>query len=218
MLPQTMLAPTWIKLCGITLPADVEMIIASGANAIGLNFVSWSKRRVDVALGRKLAELGRHRIEVIGVTSDQSESEVLELARIVGLDRVQLHGGESKELLARLGSLAFKAVGVSSEQDVAAAADYPGELLVVDATTGAQSGGTGTTFDWSLVKDLCLARPVVVAGGLHQGNVGDAIAALHPYGVDTASGVELTGQPGRKDPELVRRFVDAVRQAEPRRE
>jgi phosphoribosylanthranilate isomerase len=214
MLGRTMLAPTWIKICGVTLPADVEMVIASGASAIGLNFVSWSKRRVDVTLGRELAQIGRHRIEIIGVVSDLDEHEILDLVHAVGLDRVQVHGNESKDLLTRLGGLAFKAVGIRSREDVAAAAGYPGDLLVVDATVGAQSGGTGTTFDWSLVKDLCRARSVVVAGGLQPENVGDAIAALCPYGIDTASGVERVGKPGIKDPELVQQFVDAVRQAD----
>jgi phosphoribosylanthranilate isomerase len=207
-------APTWIKICGVTLPADVELVIDSGAQAIGLNFVSWSKRRIDVPLARKLAEIARGRVETVGVVSDLSEEQIRELSQTVGLDRVQVHGQEPPSLVTRLGGLAFKALGVASAADVALAASFPGELLLVDAAVGARSGGTGTTFDWSLVTELCRARSVVVAGGLHPENVTDAVLALSPFGVDVASGVERNGAPGIKDPELVKAFVEAVRRGD----
>lgn len=211
-------APTWIKICGVTLPGDAELVIDAGAHAIGLNFVPWSKRRIDIPLAQKLVQTVRGRIETVGVVCDLSEEQIRELAQTVGLDRVQVHGQEPPELLARLGGLAFKALGVASAADVALAASFPGDLLLVDAVVGSMSGGTGATFDWSLVTELCRSRPVVVAGGLHPENVTSAVVALSPFGVDVASGVERKGSPGVKVEALVRAFVEAVRRGDDRRD
>jgi phosphoribosylanthranilate isomerase len=207
-------APTWIKICGVTLPADVEAVIDAGAQAIGLNFVSWSKRRIDVDLARQLVECARGRIVTVGVLIDASEAQIRELIERVRLDRVQLHGQESPEFIERLGGIAFKAVGVASASDVEEASKFPGDPLLVDTAVGATSGGTGVTFDWSLAAQLCRSRKVVVAGGLQPNNVKDAVLSLRPYGVDVASGVEQKGRPGIKDHELIRAFVAAVRQAD----
>jgi phosphoribosylanthranilate isomerase len=209
-----MRGPTWIKICGVTLPGDVEMLETAGADAVGLNFIPRSKRRVDLQTARALSELARGRVERVGVVADLEERQIHELVELVGLDRVQLHGNEPNELLERLGSLAYKAVGVCSKTDVEIATTVPGERILVDARVGELVGGTGTTFDWSLVSNLCRTRAVIVAGGLHPDNVGAAVARLSPFGIDVASGVELEGRPGQKCAALVRQFVQAIRRAE----
>lgn len=209
-----MTRPTWIKICGVTLPSDVEMIGAAGADAVGLNFIARSKRKVDVATARALAELARPKLECVGVVADLDEQRIRELVQAVGLDRVQLHGNEPQELVARLGSIAYKAVGVTTAEDVREAAQLPGDQLLVDAKVDGQVGGTGTAFDWKLVEALCRLRSVIVAGGLHPGNVALAVELLRPFGIDVASGVELPQCPGVKDESLVRRFVTAIRCAE----
>ncbi len=206
---------TWIKICGVTLPADIEIVHAAGADAVGLNFIPRSKRRVDVQSARALSELARGRLERVGVVADLEEGQIRELVQLVGLDSVQLHGNEPNELLERLGSLAYKAVGVCTKVDVETAASVPGGRILVDAKVGALVGGTGTTFDWSLVSNLCRARAVIVAGGLDPENVASAVTRLSPFGLDVASGVELKGCPGQKNAALVRQFVRAVRCAEP---
>jgi phosphoribosylanthranilate isomerase len=206
--------PTWIKICGATLPSDIELLCSAGADAVGLNFIPRSKRYLDVKIARKLADLAQGRLEVIGVVEDLEEPRIRELVEAVGLDRVQLHGNEPGALLERLGKLAYKAVGVASEQDVRIAELAPGEPVLVDAKVGALVGGTGTTFDWGLVEALCRARSVVVAGGLHPGNVGAAVQRLAPYGIDVASGVEVPGCPRQKDADRCRDFVAAVRRAD----
>lgn len=205
---------TWIKICGVTLPGDIELLRSAGVDAVGLNFISRSKRRVDVPTARALSELARGRLECVGVVADLGEQEIFELVELVGLDKVQLHGNEPSALLERLGSLAYKAVGVGSAADVQIAAAMPGIRVLVDAKVGGLVGGTGTTFDWTLVSELCQQRAVIVAGGLRPDNVAAAVAKLHPFGVDTASGVENADCPGRKSEALVRQFVDAVRRSE----
>jgi phosphoribosylanthranilate isomerase len=215
-LREGMRRPTWIKICGVTLPADVELVHKAGADAVGLNFIPRSPRRVDISTARELAAVARGKLEVVGVVADCDESRIRELVEVVGLDRVQLHGNEPDELLERLGPIAYKAVGVSSASDVAIAQRVLGERVLVDAKVGGLVGGTGTTFDWSLVENLCRLRSVIVAGGLDPDNVAQAVRQLRPFGIDAASGVELPARPGQKHEGLVRRLVEAIRRAEVR--
>lgn len=208
-----MLRPVWIKICGITIPSDIELVHAAGADAIGLNFIARSKRRVELEAARMLASLARGKLECVGVVADLDASQVLDLVEAVGLDRIQLHGSEANELVQQLGSLAYKAVGISCAADVAAAESVPGTRLLADAKVGDLVGGTGTTFDWGLIESLCRQREVIVAGGLHPGNVARAVRQLCPFGVDVASGVEEPSHPGVKSEQLVRSFVREVRSA-----
>ncbi|MGC4066590.1 MAG: phosphoribosylanthranilate isomerase [Polyangiaceae bacterium] len=151
---------------------------------------------------------------IIGVVAGLEEGAIRQLVTDARLDRVQLHGDESSDLVSRLGSVAFRAVGIASATDVARASSLPGDLVLVDTDAGARSGGTGMVFDWALVTELCRARRVVVAGGLHPENVGQAVRTLRPFGVDVASGVEAKGKPGIKLGDAVTRFIQAVREAD----
>ena len=108
---------------------------------------------------------------------------------------------------------AFKAYGVGSAADAATAAAYGGERLLVDARVPGALGGTGVSFDWSLVVELARERPLILAGGLHADNVAEAVRVVRPFGVDTASGVERAGDARRKDPEKLQSFVRAARRA-----
>jgi phosphoribosylanthranilate isomerase len=119
-------------------------------------------------------------------------------------------------LLESLGTLAYKAVGIATADDVAAAVATVGGRLLVDTKTGPQVGGTGKTFDWRLVEQLCRTRNVILAGGLHPDNIGVALEQLRPYGVDVASGVEAPARPGVKDMHLVRRFIEVIRELDAR--
>lgn len=203
--------PVWIKICGITIPSDIELVYAAGADAVGINFIARSKRRVEIQTARMLAEAARGKLECVGVVADLDESQILDLAKAVGLDRIQLHGNEPDELVRRLGSLVYKAVGISCAADAVAAESVSGARLLADARVGDVVGGTGTTFDWCLIESLCRKRAVIIAGGLHPGNVSRAVRQLCPFGVDVASGVEELSRPGIKSEPLVRRFVQEAR-------
>jgi phosphoribosylanthranilate isomerase len=128
------------------------------------------------------------------------------------LECLQLHGEESAGTLATLLPHAYKAVRVATADDVAAARTFGGVYVLVDARVEGSLGGTGATFDWSLVQELARERKLTLAGGLNAANVGDAIRTVEPYCVDVASGVERA--PGVKDPERVRAFFAAVRAAD----
>ena len=199
-----------IKICGITTAADAEACAALGADMLGLNFVPGSPRRVDVPAARAIADSVRGRVEIVGVVADLDEQALLDLRAAAGLDRLQLHGDEPPDLVQRLGAIAFKALRIGSDADVAAADAYEG-LILVDAKVKGALGGTGRAVDPALVAPLARRRPVLLAGGLGPGNVADAVRVVAPWGVDVASGVET--RPGQKDVEKMRRFLDAARTA-----
>jgi phosphoribosylanthranilate isomerase len=202
----------WVKICGITQPDDARLAAELGADAIGLNFVPSSRRYITPRQAAEVVRAVRGRLEIVGVFADESIERIRELSAELGLDWVQLHGNERPEALSSF-EKAFKAVGVRSAEDVASAARFLGERLLVDAKTDAGVGGTGQTFDWGLVARLCAERSVIVAGGLTPENVAEALERLPAFGVDVASGVEPPSEPRRKDPERMRRFVENAKRA-----
>ncbi len=201
---------TWIKICGVTNLADAEHVVRSGADAIGLNFVHGSKRRISLDDARPIVQAVKGRIELVAVVANPTDREVTELNEL-GMDFLQLHGDEPPARVSRLLPRAFKAVAIEDAADARRAAGFPGERLLVDTKVAGASGGTGKVFDWQLVTDLTKTRQLILAGGLTPKNVAAAVRVLGPWGVDTASGVELV--PGVKDAELVTAFVRAVRGA-----
>jgi phosphoribosylanthranilate isomerase len=202
---------TWIKICGVTSVDDAEHVVRSGANAIGLNFVHGSKRRVTFEQARPIVAAVKGRIELVAVVANPTDAEVKSLRSELGIEWLQLHGEEPAARLSRLLPHAFKAVAIEDAADARKAASFPGERLLVDTKVSGASGGTGKVFDWQLVTDLVGARQLILAGGLTPKNVAAAVRVLAPYGVDVASGVEFV--PGVKDPELVTAFILAVRSA-----
>lgn len=202
----------WVKVCGITREEDARVAVESGASALGLNFVSRSKRRVDVEVARRIADAVRGRVELVGVVADESADRLRELVNEVGLDWVQLHGDEPPEFVNAVPH-SFKALGIGGSTDVDAARGFPGPRLLVDAKSAGVSGGTGRAFDWRLVEELAQARPIILAGGLTPENVARAVEQVSPWGVDVAGGVEVAGDPRRKDPEKVAAFVRSARGA-----
>jgi phosphoribosylanthranilate isomerase len=185
------------------------MVEASGADAIGLNFSAASPRFVQVEQAAAIRRALGSAIEVVGVFVNASLSELLEVRSSVGLDTLQLHGHEEPALLAELiqrGASAYKALRIATSEDVEVAQSYEGQRILVDAKAPGMMGGSGRLFDWSLVAGLNQERKMILAGGLIPSNVSEAIAQVHPFGVDTASGVESA--PGVKSADLVRLFVE----------
>jgi phosphoribosylanthranilate isomerase len=201
----------YVKICGVTRLEDAEACVRAGADAVGLNMVPASPRCLERAVARRLCDALRGRLQVVLVTADLDEDTLRDLHGDLACDRLQLHGHESPALLNSLGPVAFKAVRIGDAHDVDAAAAYGGEPLLVDARHAALLGGSGRRVDTALVEPLARQRPVLLAGGLSPENVAAAIAAVRPWGVDTASGVESA--PGIKDWARVFAFVAAARAA-----
>ncbi len=201
--------PARVKICGITSLEDARACVDAGADAIGLNFWARSKRRCEEAVAAQIAASVDAR--VVAVFVDASLEEIERVRRATGIAWVQLHGREPGSHVEALAPRAYKAVHPSDEGGVREALAMPGEELLVDASVAGMPGGTGQTCDWALAARIASARRVWLAGGLRPSNVGEAIHAVRPFGVDVASGVEKS--PGVKDLALVRAFVDAVRGA-----
>lgn len=204
----------WIKICGVTSAEDALLVEASGADAVGLNFSRASPRYLNATDAAEIVRALHGSLEVVGVFVDSSPGEIRDVARLVGLHSVQLHGHESAEFLEEVRSLipAYKALRIGDAADVAEARLYGGERILMDAKVKGAMGGTGHAFDWSLLGGLSAERQLILAGGLRPDNVAEAVRRVRPYGIDTASGVE--DAPGRKNPEKVAAFVEAARRAD----
>ena len=205
---------THVKICGVTTAEDARACVVAGASSIGLNFVPSSPRCSDAERSRALAAAAKEvdpKVVVVGVVAGLTLEAMQALVRDASLDCLQLHGEETAADLEALLPHAYKALRIANEADVARARTYPGDYLLVDAKVDGALGGTGHMFDWRLVQELARERRLTLAGGLHPGNVADAIRAVRPYCVDVASGVERS--PGIKDLDAVRAFVVAARGA-----
>ena len=195
-----------VKICGVTTVSDALSCAELGASAIGLNFVPASPRRVTVERAREIARAVRSsKVLVVGVVADLDVEAMRALVRDAELGCLQLHGSEAPEVLAPLLPHAYKAVRIAAAADVELARGFGGDYLLADAKVAGALGGTGETFDWSLVRDLAQERRLTLAGGLTPENVAQAIREVEPWCVDVASGVEH--EPGIKDREAVRRFI-----------
>ncbi len=187
------------------------MCVRAGADAIGLNLIASSPRAIDEARAAEIVSAIRGRATSVGVVADLSADAMRALRDRIGLDCLQLHGDEPPEALAPLLPHAYKAIRVSTAEDVARADAYGGEYILVDAKVGARLGGTGHAFDWALVRELAKKRRLTLAGGLRAENVADAIRVVSPYCVDVASGVEIAGDPRRKDETRVGAFISRAK-------
>jgi phosphoribosylanthranilate isomerase len=200
-----------VKVCGVTSVEDALMCSEAGVDAIGLNFWPRSVRRCPEQAARQIADAVAGRVLLVGVFVDAEEEEIARLRSALDLGCVQLHGAEPPALVARFLPHAYKALRVRDAGVLAEVRTFPGEYVLLDAYVPGAPGGTGATFDWSLAAQVARERKLTLAGGLTPRNVADAVRAVRPYCVDTASGVESA--PGVKDPELVRAFVAAARSA-----
>jgi phosphoribosylanthranilate isomerase len=201
----------YVKICGVTSPGEAIRCVEAGASAIGVNLVPESPRHVDVPVARAIVEVVGTQALVVAVVRDRSVAEMLELRARIACGCLQLHGSEPPATLLPLLPHAYKAIAIETPEDVLAAERYGGEYVLVDTKTHAGSGGTGRTFDWSLVRGLARTRKVILAGGLTPENVAEAVRVVRPHTVDVAGGVEMNGDPRQKDIGRVRAFVAAAR-------
>ena len=197
---------TRIKLCGLSRPADIDAANALLPDYIGFVFAQKSKRYVSPETAGTLRERLAPDIRAVGVFVRQSPQSVAALLNGGVIDLAQLHGGEDEEYISRLRALTdkplIKAFRVDTPADLEAARASSADLVLLDNGPG----GTGSAFDWSLLKGF--ERPYLLAGGLGPENAAEAVRALRPWGVDVSSGIE-TG--GVKDPDKMRKFVEEVR-------
>ena len=206
---------TKVKICGITTVEDAGRAAELGAWAIGLNFWPSSPRRVPRDVATDIAASVRRRLEVAGVFVNTPLDEVVRTAENVGLTMLQLHGDEGPaycaEAARRTGCQVIKAARIRTRADIQDLERFHTDYHLLDSYAPGKPGGTGQTFSWELALAHRGSVPVILSGGLTPGNVGDAIATVHPFAVDVASGVEPDeGPPIRKDPTRLQAFIEAV--------
>ena len=207
---------TRVKICGLTRLEDAELAVEHGAWALG--FILWepSPRAADPAVAAGIARAMRRRAELVGVFVNASLDDVARAADALGLTHLQLHGDEgpafATEARRRTGCKIIKAARIASGADLQALERYRTDFHLLDARVEGKQGGTGESWDWELAGHRRSTIPAILSGGLTAENVADGIAAVRPYAVDVASGVEAS--PGIKDPEKVRAFLAAARPAE----
>jgi phosphoribosylanthranilate isomerase len=193
-----------LKVCGITTEQDALFAASAGANAIGLNFYAKSSRFVTVEEARRIAAVLPQNVSKVGVFVNESAERIVEVARTVPLDVVQLHGPRMPATLPA--SLrVWQAISVDEHFSAGSVAVFKAEAYLLD-TPSPQGGGSGRTFDWSRAAGV--SERVVLAGGLDGENVSKAIAQLRPWGVDACSRLEFA--PGKKNEAKVRQFVSAA--------
>ncbi len=190
---------TWVKVCGLSRPAEVEAAVAAGADAVGFVFYDPSPRAVSPSVARALgADAGAL---TVAVTVDLDADSLLHLADLAGVGAVQPHGKHADRAAAaavEAGLSVLRPLAVTGPVDLSG---IPGdELPLLDSDS---IGGTGHAFDWAWIEGL--ERRFVLAGGLGPDNVEAAIARVEPWGVDASSGLESA--PGVKDLAKVRAFV-----------
>lgn len=199
----------FVKICGITTEDDGLLAVALGADALGFVFAP-SPRQVAVDRARDIVRRLPAEILTVGVFRDELPDRVVEIVQRAGLGAAQLHGHESAEqtrqVRARL-PLVIKGFP-AGHPGLSNIPDYGADVVLVEG----ERPGSGEVFDWRLAEDAPRAgHRVLLAGGLHAGNVADGIRQVRPWGVDVSTGVER--EPGRKDPVKLREFIDAARAA-----
>ncbi len=203
---------TRVKVCGLCSADDARAAVLAGADAIGVVLAD-SPRRLTLAQAEEVLADVPPLVTRVGVFVDATGDDVVAAVRRLRLGAVQLHGSESAAFCERIDAPVVKAFRVGDGYTVADVEAYRGSVCAVllDTYVPGLPGGSGRSFLWdsALLPD---GIPVIVAGGLRPGNVGDAVRALRPYAVDVSSGVEE--RPRQKDKAALAAFMAAVRAAD----
>lgn len=214
---------TWIKICGMTNLEDALCAVEAGADAVGFVFYGKSPRNISVDAARGIVAKLPLSVEKVGVFAD-ARLVVADVCTRVGLTVAQIYVHAQSvlndEYLMALPCRVIPAISLTFSENEIAGLHVSQEsrhrivAALLDSGNSERPGGTGEVFDWHIAPDLAdkAGLNLVVAGGLRPENVGEAIRIAKPWGVDVASGVE--SRPGRKDPEKVRAFVQAVRETD----
>ena len=209
-----------IKICGLKTPEALDVALAAGADMVGFVFFPASPRHVDLEIARALGERVRGRAQKVALSVDASDDELAASIEALKPDLLQLHGKEMPDRVVmvrkRFGLPVMKALPIAERADLSPIRLYDKVVdhLIFDARATGEAtrpGGLGKSFDWRLLDALAVNVPFMLSGGLHAGNVAEALRITAAPGVDVSSGVERA--PGEKDPDRIRAFIAAARDA-----
>lgn len=208
MLTHTISSPR-VKICGITNVHDALRAIHAGADAIGLVFFPKSPRYIPPEKAMALTAQLPPFVTITGLFVNADRKEIENIATSCRLDVIQLHGDEPPSACVNLPGRVIKAIRVADATDLEGLEHYRVSGLLLDAKAPGLYGGTGQSFDWSLLAEYDCPAPMILAGGLDPNNVAMAIRKVRPYAVDVSSGVECS--PGVKDLEKMSQFIRRVK-------
>ncbi|MBA4537154.1 phosphoribosylanthranilate isomerase [Bacillus aquiflavi] len=197
-----------VKICGITDLVTAMKAVEYGADALGFVFAQ-SKRKIDPISAKEIIHKLPKNVLKVGVFVNESKEVIHHIIDSCKLDLVQLHGEETSEYCKEFGKKSMKAMGIRSEHDLERVGHFPCEYILLDSPKGKYYGGNGRTFDWSFISQQHLHnKKIILAGGLNEQNVKQAISTVQPYMVDVSSGVETNG---KKDIAKIKKFIETVK-------
>lgn len=210
-----------VKICGLSTRETLDVALDAGADMVGFVFFSPSPRHLTLDVARELGQAVKRRAAKVALTVDADDATLAGIVEALQPDLLQLHGHETaarlRDIKRKFALPVMKAIPVETAADLAALPGYAevADRILFDARPPKEAtrpGGLGAVFDWHVLENLDLALPFMVSGGLHTGNVAEAIRVTRAGGVDVSSGVERA--PGIKDGEMIRAFIRAARATE----
>jgi phosphoribosylanthranilate isomerase len=210
-----------VKICGLSTRETLDVALDAGADMVGFVFFPPSPRHLALDVGRDLGQAVKRRAAKVALTVDADDATLAGIVEALQPDLLQLHGRETearvRDIKRKFGLPVMKALPVETTADLAALSEYRdvADRILFDARApkdATRPGGLGAVFDWHVLENLDLSLPFMVSGGLHAGNVAEAVRVTRAGGVDVSSGVERAS--GIKDPEMIRAFVRAARATE----
>src|SRR6266404_1516480 len=198
-----------VKVCGVRSLEEAEAALEAGADAIGFNFWPQSRRYIAPRAAAEVISRLSPVASTVGVFVNEELNRVVDVSSELRLSAVQLHGDESPEQCAALGSIkTIKAIRVGQDFDLGIIRSYPVNMVLLDSNIHGSYGGTGQRFDWRIAIEAKRFARIILAGGLNAENVCEAITQVRPAAIDVCSGVEA--EPGRKDFDKLRSFMGVV--------
>jgi phosphoribosylanthranilate isomerase len=210
-----------VKICGLSTRETLDVALDAGADMVGFVFFPPSPRHLTLDVARELGQAVERRAIKVALTVDADDATLTAVVEALQPDLLQLHGRETparlREIRQKFALPVMKALPVATSADLAILPDYRdvADRILFDARAPKEAtrpGGLGAVFDWHLLENLELQIPFMVSGGLHAGNVAEAVRVTRAGGVDVSSGVERA--PGIKDPEMIRAFIRTARATE----
>lgn len=203
---------TKIKICGITNIEDAQKAIEFNIFALGMIFTK-SPRQITIEKAKEIAAVIPANIKKIGVFANDNIDNINSMIDLLSLDYVQLHGSEAPEFCSKLKIPVIKAIPIADKCSLDKIKEFNYNIFafLLDTYSPDKLGGTGNTFDWTLLSDLGLYtdKHIILAGGLNIDNIEKAIRTVNPYGVDINSGIET--EPGLKDHDKLREIIAKIR-------
>jgi phosphoribosylanthranilate isomerase len=209
-----------IKICGLSTAEALDVALEAGADMVGFVFFPPSPRHLGFEAAQRLSARVSGRAQKVALSVDASDADLAAMIDALKPDLLQLHGKESPERVAMVRSRfrlpVMKALPIQTRADLSPVRQYASvaDRLLFDARAPREAtrpGGLGKPFDWHLLEGIDAGVPFMLSGGLHPGNVAQALRITRAPAVDVSSGVERA--PGEKDPDEIRAFIRAARQA-----